>query len=250
MKKRILHITLFIILIVFTGCGNKRTASAEDVAFLTSTKAWWFYDEVTGESEKMVFHEDFTFYWGCECGEPIGNSDLYELYDYDKESQVIRLYNGYDDTSLEMTILDYSNYHLMLEIEGEIKDYTYMDGMYEEPRVEEMETYLSGYHMYAWMIECQGLEVVVGPFNYDGDVEYPDNAFKTYVLADDIEFYDLQITCWQDADTGEETLDVGYAKLSKEDGMARLEGGYGFIWFNDNMEIEKVTYYGSLIIYE
>ncbi|MDO4746063.1 MAG: hypothetical protein Q4B18_05885 [Bacillota bacterium] len=123
MKKLVVCLILIAGLAVMAGCGGQK-ASAEDVKFLTSAEYWYFYDEVIGENEKMHFSEDFSFYWGCECGEPVGDSDLYELFDYDKETQVIKLYNGFDNSSMELKVLDYSDSHLTLEIEGETKEYT------------------------------------------------------------------------------------------------------------------------------
>ena len=250
MKRLIVCILLIAGLAVFAGCSSERTASPKDVEFLTASDYWWFYDAVSGESEKMSFSEDFTFYWGCACGEPIGASDLYELYDYDKETQIITLYNDYDNTSMKMKVLDYNDYHILLEIDGIIKDYTSMEGMYGEPYIENLAEYLGGYNMYAWFIEGQGRSVVVGPYDYDGDIEYPDNAFKNYPLSYDIEFYDLQVTTVEDVDTGEAEQDVLYEQLTEREGFERLESGFGFIWFNDEMEIEKITFYGSICIQE
>ncbi len=90
MKKIFLCIIL-IIAVLFAGCSNEKVSSEEDGKFLTSAECWRFYDEVTGESEKMSFREALSFYWGCQCGEPIGDSDLYELYDHDKGTQIIKL---------------------------------------------------------------------------------------------------------------------------------------------------------------
>ena len=92
---RILKMIIVCILIIggilmMSGCSNGKTASARDVEFLTSSEYWYHYDEATGESEKMSFSDDFTFYWGCECGEPVGNSDCYEMYDFDKETSIIK----------------------------------------------------------------------------------------------------------------------------------------------------------------
>lgn len=244
MKRLILCLMMVTAMVCFTGC-DARQASKGDVEFLTSSEYWWFYDEVTGESEKMSFNDDFTFYWGCECGEPVGNSDCYELYDYDKESQVIKLYNDYDDFSMEMKVLDYSDYHLLLEQDGEIKDYTYLDS---EIDVEDSEKYFKDYNMHSWIVDANEEEVVIGPMNYDGDVEYPDNAMKAYSLADDIVFYALDIK--KVISEENETCDVSYENLSREEGLERLDGSYGFIWFNEDMEIEKITYYGELINWE
>ena len=53
-------------------------------------------------------------------GEPIGDSDCYELFDYDTETSIIKLYNDYDDMSMELEVLDYSDYHLLLKMDGEV----------------------------------------------------------------------------------------------------------------------------------
>lgn len=247
MRKLVICIVLVIGLLALNGCSSSALKGAE---FLTSADHWWFYDEVTGESEKMSFNEDGSFFWCCECGEPVGNSDLYECFEFDRDTQMIRLYNGYDDTSMEMKVLDYNDYYLLLDVEGEIRGYTSMDGMEYEPHTENTEGYLAGYNMYGWFTENYDNKVVVGPFNYDGDIEYPENAFNEYVLADDAEFYDYSIKVIQDVQTGEEDVAENYTELSGEDAMAMLESGLGFIWFNDAMEIEKVVFYGSLLIQE
>ena len=241
MKKLALLVILVMTLAAFTGCGGQK-ASKADVEFLHASDTWWFYDEVTGESEKMRFNDDFTFYWGCECGEPIGDSDLYELYDYDKETQIITLYNDYDDESMEMTVLDYSDYHLLLEQNGEIKGYTYANCSYD---IQGSGEYLADYNMHGWFVDADETSIVVGPFDYDGDVEYPENAMNAYPMAEDIVFCELSVKkeISDDGEYREET----YNELSREEGIQCLDGGAGFVWFNDDMEIEKIVYYGELI---
>ena len=247
MKKLSVCVILIMCMAVFAGCGD-RQAGKGDIEFLTASDSWWFYDEVTGESEKMSFNDDFTFYWGCECGEPVGYSDCLELYDYDKETQTIRLYNDYDDTSMEMKVLDYSDYHLMLEQDGEIKDYT-CDELGLE--VDNSEEYFRDYNMVGWVVDFNNGQAVVGPYDYDGDVEYPDNAMKAYDLAEDVEFYDVQVTTRiLDDEENTELTKTDYRPLDREEGMEMLDGSFGFIWFNDNMEIEKYTYFGEIINWE
>ncbi len=252
-KKTILCIVLIIAMTIFAGCGNSeedaaaKEPAANDTAFLASTEHWWFYDEVTGEYEKMSFSEDGTFYWGCECGEPIGNSDIYDRYAYDDKTNAIRLYNESDEDSMELKVLDYSQYHLLLEVDGEIKDYTYLNSNMD---IENAEEYVGGYNMYAWFLESDGKEAVIGPYNYDGDIEYPDNAMKAYPISENAEFYDLQIKSVLKVEEDEKISDVSYEKLTRDEGLARLEGDFGFIWFDNEMRIEKVTYYGELCIQE
>lgn len=231
---------------MITGCGD-RTASAKDIEFLTASEYWYHYDEVTGESEKMRFGEDFTFYWGCVCGEPIGNSDCYELFDYDKETSMIKLYNDYDDMFMELEVLDYSDYHILLRIDGKIKDYTYSETGLD---VVDSEKYLAGYSGEFSMLDGNAEEVVLGPYDYDGDEKYPDNAKKTYKFADDVKAQTLfTFTHIKDGKMIENTVD--YKEISMKDALYHIEySGYGFIWFDDNMQVSKILFYGATIAEE
>ena len=245
MKKLTICIMLIICMTALAGCGGNQGVG-RDAEFLTASDCWWFYDEVTGESEKMRFKDDGTFYWGCECGEPIGYSDMLELYEYDRDTQTVKLYNGYDDTSMEMKVLDYSDYHLLLEQDGEIKGYTSTETGID---VANSEKYFNGYNMMGWIVDVNNGQAVVGPYDYDGDVEYPDNAMKAYDLAENIVFYDVQVRKVIYDDGGED-CEITYDEMNREDGMEAMEGSFGFIWFNDNMEIEKFTCFGEIINWE
>jgi len=230
-----------------TGCGDK-TGSVKDSEFLTASEYWYHYDEVTGENEKMSFSEDFTFYWGCECGEPVGNSDCYDLFDYDKETSVINLYNDYDDMTMAMEVLDYSDYHLLLRVDGKIKNYTSgysysSDG----PEIIDSEKYLEGYSGEFSFLDANADEIVLGPFDYDGDIEYPENAMKTYKFSGDVEAYTLTAFIKiKDGEVVESTVD--YEKISVDDIIEY--GGYGFVWFNDELEISKILIYGATVYEE
>lgn len=232
---------------MMTGCGGEGSALVKDVEFLTVSEYWYHFDELTGENEKMSFKEDGSFYWGCECGEPVGNSDCYELYDYDKGISVIKLYNGYDDTSMKMELISYSDYHILLKIDGKIKNYTYTETGLE---VSGGEKYLSGYSGEFTVIDGNDEEVVLGPFDYDGDVEYPEAAIETYELSDDVDAYTLYTYKHiVDGETIEDSTD--YQQISFEELVANFEyGGHSFVWFNDELKIEKILFYGDRVFEE
>ena len=246
LKLQIACVLFVVLLCSLVGCG-KKTASAKDVEFLTVSKYWYHYDEVTGESEKMHFDEDFSFYWGCVCGEPVGDSDCYELYDYDKETSIIRLYNEYDDMTMELEVLDYSDYHLLLRVDGEIKDYTYVESGID---LVDSENYLEGYSGEFSFLDGNSEEVVLGPLDYDGDVEYPDNAVKTYEFSDDAKAYTLfTFTQIKDGKIIENSVD--YKQIDRKEMEELMEdGGYGFVWFDDNVQIRKIVFYGATVAEE
>ena len=234
-------------ILMMAGCGDGRTASSRDIEFLTASEYWYRYDEVTGESEKMSFRDDFTFYWGCECGEPVGNSDCYELYDYDKETSMIKLYNDYDDMSMEMEVLDFNDYYLLLKIDGEIKGYTYADSFLE---IADSEKYMDGYSGEFAVLGGSTEKIELGPFDYDGDIEYPDDAVKTYSIAEDAEAYTLYtFRHIVDGEIVEDTVD--YQEITMEKAAEHMEySGYGFVWFDDELNVTKLLFYGDTILEE
>ncbi|PQD94840.1 hypothetical protein CYL18_12825 [Pradoshia eiseniae] len=242
MKKVISIVAVLVFILSLSSCGKSaRVASPRDIEFLTGTEAWYYYNPITYENEKMSFTEDFGFYWGCECGEPIGDSDLYEVFDYDNDKKKLRLYNNYDNSTKTIEVISYNDYHLMLKIDGVVKDFVPYSCSFDFDYDKE---YIKDYSSYVTTMEVQGLGLVVGPFNYDGDVGYPDEAFDTYMMSEDIEFYDYSY----ESINGK--VNTKYKKLSMAEGLDAFESSSAFIWFNKNMEISKVMYYGSLIVEE
>ena len=79
------------------------------------------------------------------------------------------------------------------------------------------------------------------------NMEEIDPNFKIVrkIEKEDIVFYDVQVKK-EISDDGE-YCEITYDEMSLEDGMEALDGGFGFIWFNDYMEIEKFTYLGEII---
>ena len=232
---------------LLVGCGGDTgVASKDDVKFLTKVDTWYFFNPQTFENEVISFSEDFNFYWGCECGEYIGDSDIYKKYDYDKDEQVIIVYNGYDNNKKRVKVIDYSDYHLMIELDGVIKDFIPYATSYEfaEDDTGKYLDIIKGYNSYVTTMEVQGSGLVVGPADYDGDLEYFEEDFTTYMASKDIEFYNYSYE-WIN---GKESVD--YRKMSMDEGLAAFESSSAFIWFNKNMEISKVMYYGSLIVSE
>ena len=249
MKKLFVVALVMVMIFSFSGCGNNSDGK-DLIKIVTASEYWYHYDEVTGENEKMSFGEDGEFYWGCECGEPIGDSDLLELYDYDADAGVIKLYNDFDDYSMNVEVVDFSDYHLLLEIEGEIKDFTNIDP--DVPgalSIENPEKYVAGYSGEFHTISGDEDSVVLTHFDYDGDVEYPENAFKEYTFAEDVKFFSLNVqTRMKDDEIVR--LDEEFTEIDKESAIVGMEGGAAFVWFNDNLEISKMLFYGAVTVQE
>lgn len=243
-------VALIVCLVLMTGCA-KSTDVSKGGEFLLASEYWYHFDEVRGEFEKMRFNEDTSFYWGCECGEPVGDSDCYERFAFDAKTSSLRLYNDFDDMSMEMEVLDYSDGHILLRMDGEIKDYT-SEAMELNVMNHELdhEMYMDGYSGAFYMLDGNDEEVVLGPFDYDGDVTYPDNAKKTYTFSDDVEVYTLFVfTKVRDGQVIESKVD--YEAISVSEAVDQMEYGVGgFVWFDDQVKVNKMVLYGEIRIEE
>ena len=101
-----------------------------------------------------------------------------------------------------------------------------------------------------------------GEFDYDETLEALKRVFGiAYIcpvviredegfekLAADVEFYEWNLTITI-TDEGEQP-DSTYKKLSAQQVEKLLNGGsaVGYVWYNDNAEIEKILFYGKTII--
>jgi len=247
--KRIFSFILFgLLAISIVAC------SKEKPSYGFEDKEWIFYDEVTAEHEKMILGSDGSYSYYCDCGEPVGNSDSYDQYEYNPESGMITLSNGYDDLTAEIEVMDYNEYHLLLKIDGEIRDFALgeMDAsanffMYEG------EKYLKGYESRCMVVDMKEDHIVYGPIDYDPEGSYKDGPFEQYELAENVPVFELTIKRYlsvQDDQEYEEDYEVEYTELSQEEIQYILDSGVGsaFLWFDDEMKVEKIVFWGQLSV--
>ena len=248
MKKfKILTAVFAIALLTLCGCAGQKGV---DVPSVTGVDKWYFYNEALGESEVMTLGEDGMFMYNCECGEPIGDSDIYDEYYYDEEEGILHIYASYDEEEfMDMKVLKLTPYEMMIESEGEIKTFA-PEFINDSMSYFGEEGNLSGNNGYFTVMDVADGKVKLAPFNYDGDVEYPEEAFSEYDLADGVKFFEMEINSKID-DSGE-VHHTHYEEMSKADAEKLLEdsSANGFIWFNGDMTIEKIVFYGQTIVME
>jgi hypothetical protein len=246
---------LILAIIITVGCQKNDSDITSDPAPFENAE-WLFYNEVTGEHDVIRFGEDNSFSYHCECGEPVGDADCYDMYRYDEEEMLITLYNDYDDSQKEIKVLSYNVLHLLLEIDGEIRDFSTvaMDNI-SNFWTEEGESYLSGYEMNRMLVEFTDKGVITAAFDYDTETQIPKGTLEEYALAEDVIFFDLSLHCLrkvEDEQEYEESYDVSFTELTREDMEYYLENGglTSFLWLNEEMEIEKVVVWGITTVFE
>ena len=245
MKRLVTIIILCVQFVLMTACTQtpdteEPTASADFV-----DKEWLFYDEVTAEHLCLNLGSDGSYSYHCQCGEPVGDSDLYDKYEYDAEAAIITLSNSNDNETSEIKVLDYNEYHLMLEIDNEIKDFV----LYEHDTTsnfysQDAESYLEGYESRCTVVDIKDGKLVYGPVNYDPEGAYADGPFEEYELADNVPVFEMYIQRYnsiQGDEEYEEFYDVAFTEISIQDAGA----GAAFLWFDDEMRVEKIVFWGE-----
>lgn len=251
MKKKIL-IFMFIFTCMGTLCGCSASEAPSDKMPADITdKTWFFYDDVTAENLCLNLGSDNSFSYYCQCGEPVGDSDLYDKYEYNADTEIITLSGDDNEAVKKIKILRYNEYHLMLEIDNEIKDFV----------LEEMDTtsnfyafegegYFPGYESRCTAVEIAEGKIVCGPVNYDPEGSYASGLFEEYKLAEECTISELSVHSFrtiQGEQEYEEFYNLAYKEFSREDIQALEDCGSGtaFLWFNDELEVEKILFHGA-----
>ncbi|MGN1166287.1 MAG: hypothetical protein ACI4S2_07680 [Lachnospiraceae bacterium] len=247
-------ITVLCVILIFSlvGCQSKKGISSENgtsdsnTEFLTDHE--WVHYTICNET--ISFHDDGSFSFYCACGSPVGNYDLFDSYKYNEETSEITLLPEDDDNIIK--ILRYEKSRLLLKCSDGIKEFfdntdplvsnSYTDDAYDT------ENYTLGFSSYIAIVNKNGDSLTSAPSCYDADVpEYKDYLLEEK-LADNITYgeWDMQVT---QTEEGEE-IKHSYKELSDEQVNKMLEGGpsSGYVWYNNNAEIEKIVFFGKTVI--
>lgn len=182
MKKKIIIIAIVIIIL---GIGsflalkyhNKKEADKyNDKLSEIITQNSWERDG-GGDTERIYFSEDGSYGYYCLCGNPVGNSDLYDSYVYDKETNTIKLINSYGGKSELIKIKEVSELKLVLDFDGKEKTFYSTEGMY----LKDNPLPIAG-------IEYKTSEDIRIEFKKDGTFESYDNKKGGYTYSSDICF--------------------------------------------------------------
>ncbi len=232
------------VLSMMTGCAKERALNCPE--FLTKNE-WQF--ETDSCMEILYFGEDGAFSYYEACGNPVGDSDLYEEYSYDEETGMITVYpyeSGMEEMQIE--VLRYDDESLLLKFDDEIKEFcveTSFPFMYAESS-----DYIRGYSSYVTILHMDHGIMITAPSDYDSEEPADAEIGREEKLAEDVEYYKLHIETME-TEEGMEQLN-SYAEISAEDaGQLMGESSVtAFIWYNMDVEIEKVVFFEEVTVSE
>lgn len=247
-KRKLLSIILCLTLIVSTtSCRIEKEQSEEYPEFLTERE--WEYNTLSC-SEMLRFHKNGTFSYYEACGNPVGNSDCYERYSYNGETGIVTVY-GYDDSvePFEIAILRHTEDSLLVCIEGKIKEFCVdncapglMGDMYEN---------VEGYSAYMSIGDIHGDMIETAPSDFDVDAGGLE-LVREEKLSKEAVFYRMYEECVHSAGEEADQIKTEFTEVNREDIACSEDNSFssGYVWYNENLEITKIVYYGSMEIWE
>lgn len=230
--------TVLLVIIVAVNCLAKD--KSYELEFLTDA-SWVHYDDKLGENLNISFHENGEYAYYCDCGEPVGDSDIYDKYSYNPENHIITL-SGLDGEASTIEVLYYDdNYLCLLFEEGTVtfknQEAPIDDEILSSARQyvgEEVKPFLS-------VLGFENGKLTAAPHNYDKDASesFADNIFELKA-SQDISFSSVSITI----EGAKE--DVEFIKLTEADYPNIGEYHHmGYIEFNRRGEVASVVFYGT-----
>lgn len=244
---------------VLSGCKDSASKNKPNEKKLLTEGDWVHYNSTTCEEENIIFNKDNEYLYFCSCGEPVGNSDVYDTYSYDGDGK-ITLKASYEDgpEEIPVNILYIDDMTLLIDLRDDIVEFYNSKKMsnclhtgYEET-CDDCIYYLDGYDGYSTILKMSDSELEIAPANYDGDT---DDLFKDYkrtvTVPDDAKFYDLTANS---SFKNEERInhECSFTELTKDEVTTMLEdsSSSALLWYNNDGQITKVIFYGTLVTYE
>lgn len=250
--KKILSIFITIIICLGTLCGCVAPEEPSDkLPAELVDKTWLFYDEFSAEHLCLTLGSDNAFSYHCQCGEPVEDSDLYDQYTYDAEKEIILLSNSTGKEIKEVKVLGYNEYHLLLEIDGETKDFGLVElDILSNFYAFEGDKYFGDYESLCTVVDIIDGKIIYGPLNYDPEGDYAEGPFEGYELAQNCSISEVTVKSFctiQGDQEYEEFYNITQTE-NKEDIDVFMEdhgSGMAFLWFDENMKVEKIVFHGA-----
>lgn len=243
MKKKIIAFVLAGMM-VLGGCAGDRLS---DIELSMTENQWYHLNQITGEHEKMTFGEDRLFMYNCECGEPVGNSDLYDSFRYEEDNVIL---SGEGEEDWVVPVLTYSDYHMILNVDGQVIDFLNEEYAGEVPLIDiKYEELIDGYTGFYSVLGAKDDAVTMNMPGYDGDIKEQRALNEDYVLDENCEFINMDI--YREVSDDGEYKEVTVDKMTRKEAKEFMEyGAAAFVWMDENLEVQKMMFWGERIIYE
>lgn len=214
-------------------------------SFLTDHE-WIHYNF---DPETISFQKDGTYAYYCACGNAVGDSDLFDSYSYNEDTSEITLSPVETDHHI-IRVLRYEKSRLLLAFDDGITEFIDANDPLMNMNAPDISydsnNYTEGYSSYIAIIDHNETSFTTAPADYDKNNPNYESYLLTEKKTDNTKYYlwTMQITQEESGDTISHNLQ----ELSEEQVNTMLSEGpqSAYIWYNSNMEIEKILFFDQL----
>lgn len=255
--KRLICVILAICLgMLLVGCEaddtpTKKHSSKQPEKLITPdflTKGVWeYHDDNIGENIGITFCENGEFYYNCDCGEPVGDSDIYDKFSYNEKTNTIGLYGSCGEKKL-LDIVYCDDYYLALKIDDKVVSFENSAKELDHWITESAKEHIGNNLVCVAVLDydSQNHILTVAPYDYDGDAkkDFEDKIIKLKT-NNDFEAKSISVTI-----EGEVETEFQHIELKQSD-FENIGEYYtsGFLDFDDEKCVEAVIFYGCIKIY-
>lgn len=243
MKKRLNILTAAVICVVLAGCGTSapsdKSKEVKDEGYQTLIDgAWEHYDAAMGEMVMMSFTDQGEYSYHCACGEPVGNSDMYDTFKYTGNGKVHLECSFSDEVDeIEMDILYMDDDTLLINMNDDRIEFENRNNL-EDPfpdgslyNCDKCTGYISDSDGYDSVVEIGDKEVALAA---------ADPSTRNVKLAENAEIYELYVNSTIN-DSG--LPDKHECRYDKVTDLADITGRQAFTCYNADGEITKMVFY-------
>lgn len=257
MQKKIVRIIMCFICLSLFGCQDKQQTIKKEEKLseydLLVNGYWSHYDPVIGEMENMSFNKDGEFFYCCSCGEPVDNSDLYDVYSYEENGK-IKLKASYDERINEVDIdIIYIDENILLiqmkddriEFYNSYKIENLSDN-YDIQSCDQCIAYFKDYDGYC----------TVTKIDKDIEISFIDDTsmddFRHVSMSDDIQFYCLKADTVINDSGLVDQHQCSYKQLSQKEFIKIIDESSkkAFLWYDNQGKVIKVVLYDDTVKYK
>lgn len=213
---------------------------SDGLKFLTDA-SWVHYDDNIGENINISFRENGEYFYCCDCGEPVGDSDIYDSYSYEPENHTITL-SGPDGETSTIEVLYYDDNYLCLLFEEGTVTFKNEKAPIDDEALSSVKEYVGEEGKpFLSVLGFENGKVTLAPNNYDKDAaeSFAENIFELKA-SENISFSSVSVIIEGNKE------DVEFFKLTEGDYPNIGEyHNVGYIELNDKGEVASVVFYGT-----
>jgi len=239
-SKKYLIIVSVILLIIVAVILFFVNGKAKRPKFLTDA-SWSYYDSNIGENLNISFYENGEYIYSCDCGEPVGDSDIYDRYSYNSKDKTIKL-SGPDGEASVIKVLYYDEYYLILLFEDGVTTFKNENCLIDDEPISLAADYIEDNMVYLSVLGFDNEKLTVAPYDYDADAaeSFAENIFELETNKN-VSFYSVSVTIEGENQT------VEHFELTETD--IPYIGEYyhtAYVGINNSGKVYSVIFYGTL----